>query len=886
MNGRFSANALAFFEGSRIVRDGLSSGGAGTVYAIVFLILDAAFVIGQAGPFIQSFANAADAGRRILSLIDHPDIPIDVYSERGISADAKTFEPGKEIKFSDVSFAYPARPLETVLDVISLNIPAGSSVGIVGPSGSGKSTIAALLLRLYDPSRGSISIGSHAIPDYNLSTLRKQIALVDQDPAVFSGTLYSNIKDGLKGVTISEDETRERCMQAAIAADAWKFIESLPDGLDTRLGEPAGTKLSGGQKQRLCLARALVGDPPVLVLDEATSALDTISEASILTTLSKTRSSGNRTTVMIAHRLAAVKDADNIIVMDKGRIVEQGTHESLMTDMSGAYRKLIEAQKFGSEETCESPMLEVEEGVVKESLELDTRLIENLSPDFNVSSKQSPLGTIAIIRRCLALSRARLFFTLLALVGSLITGGLIIAESIIFGHLIQLLNGSVASSSVNFFCLMFFVAAFAAFVGYTTSGSCFGMVSEHLIFRTRDISLRTILRQDMDWFLQPGRSTAALISVISMDSGHLSGLSGVIIGTIVSALVSVVGGAILAHIIAWKIAIVLFATAPIVILAGFFRLRVISKLEEKNQLAYTEAATLATEACSNIRTIAALGTERETSRKFHLAVDKYRKQTFRDTALGNLLLALALAITYVGYTRSRLPLLMMSRYFVYALAYWWGAKQVRSGKYTTQQFFTVLPAILFSAQAAGQIFSLAPDIGRARGAASRVFALHDQKPTIDTDDGTNTPPCTEVKDQFSAGSIAFKNVGLTYPSRPGAPVFTNLNLKIRAGETVALVGRSGAGKSSVISLIERFYDPTSGAVLLNGVDIKSVPVSQHRAGISFVSQDPDLFAGSVAFNVGLGARPGHIATREEVIEACKAVGIHEFVDGLPDGYET
>lgn len=229
---------------------------------------------------------------------------------------------------------------------------------------------------------------------------------------------------------------------------------------------------------------------------------------------------------------------------------------------------------------------------------------------------------------------------------------------------------------------------------------------------------------------------------------------------------------------------------------------------------------------------------------------------------------------------------MMPRYFVYALAYWWGARQVRSGKYTTQQFFTVLPAILFSAQAAGQIFSLAPDIGRAKGAASRVFALHDQKPTIDTDDGSTTPPCTEIKDQSSVGSITFKNVNLTYPTRPGAPVFANLNLKVRAGETVALVGRSGAGKSSVISLIERFYDPTSGAVLLDGVDVKSVPVSQHRARISLVSQDPDLFAGSVAFNVGLGARPGHIATREEVIEACKAVGIHEFVNGLPDGYET
>lgn len=216
---------------------------------------------------------------------------------------------------------------------------------------------------------------------------------------------------------------------------------------------------------------------------------------------------------------------------------------------------------------------------------------------------------------------------------------------------------------------------------------------------------------------------------------------------------------------------------------------------------------------------------------------------------------------------------------------------MRSGQYSSLQFFIVLPAILFSAQAAGQIFSLAPDIGRAKGAASRVFALHDQKPSIDSPSNDTVVPMSSVtisrgKSTAQKGSITFDNVSLTYKSRPNAPVFTNLNLTIPAGETVALVGRSGAGKTSAISLIERFYDPTAGSVRLDGVDIRSVPVSEHRARISLVAQDPDLFSGSVAFNVGLGARPGHVATREEVIEACKAVGIHDFVNSLPDGYET
>lgn len=622
------------------------SGGAGTIYAIVFLILDASFVIGQAGPFIQSFSQAASAGRRIFDLIDYPDIPVDVYSKQGLRASQENFAPGKEIAFKDVSFSYPARPLEKVLDSVNLKIKTGSTVGIVGASGSGKSTIAALLLRLYDPSEGLISIDGNSIPDFNLASLRHHIGLVDQDPAVFSDSIYANIRDGYKGPRLYEDEMRGRCVKAAKAADAWSFIEVLPNGIDTWLGEPAGTKLSGGQKQRVCLARALVDDPSLLVLDEATSALDTISEQSILSSLGISRSLGNHTTVMIAHRLASVRHADNIVVMGKGRILEQGTHESLMSNIGGAYYQLIEAQKFTSDGSSSFDSSDENEFNAGKSADVEMKeSISRSSSTETLVERRKPFGTFTIIKRCLHLSRSKLFFTLLALVGSLIAGGLVLGESIIFGHLVQLLNSSVPSGQVDFYCLMFFVLSLIALAGYITSGSCFGIVSEYLIFRTRDLSLRTILRQDMAWFSHAGRSTSSLISVISMDAGHLSGLSGVIIGTITSAFVSVVGGAILAFIVAWKIAIVLFATSPVVILAGFLRLRVLSKLEEKNQLAYTDAASLATEACSSIRTVAVLGKEKVTSERFRRAVDKFQEQASRDMVLGNTILAFALSVT-------------------------------------------------------------------------------------------------------------------------------------------------------------------------------------------------------------------------------------------------
>ena len=586
---------------------------------------------------------------------------------------------------------------------------------------------------------------------------------------------------------------------------------------------------------------------------------------------------------MIAHRLASIKDAGHIVVMGQGRVLEEGNHQSLI-ESKGAYRKLIEAQKFEKDPASETARLDEDDASVMTKVSVESEELREVSlPAATLSDQPSTFSSFNIIQRCLALSRSRSILTIFALLGSILTGGLILGESVIFGHLVQLLNTpSIPSGIVDFYCLMFFVIALVALIGYVTSGSCFGIVSEHLVYRVRDVSLRTVLRQDMEWFLQSGRSTSSLVSVINMDSGHISGLSGVIIGTIISAFVSVVGGAILAHVVAWKIAIVLFATSPVILISGFFRLRILAKVEESNSKAYTEAASLATEAFGAIRTIAALGTEEITLERFREAIQKNRKKTTRDTALGNLILAFALSITY----------------FVYSLAYWWGSKLVRSGEYSSLKFFIVLPAILFSAQAAGQIFSLAPDIGRAKGAASRVFNLHDQKPTIDTTPSNASHFPSPGKSESSlensssseqwspSGSITFKNVSLTYHSRPDTPVFTNFNLNIRAGETVALVGRSGAGKTSIISLVERFYDPTAGSILLDGIDIRSVPISQHRARISLVSQDPDLFSGSVAFNVGLGARPGHVATREDVVQACKAVGIHDFISGMPDGYET
>ncbi|CAZ80364.1 unnamed protein product [Tuber melanosporum] len=560
-----------------------------------------------------------------------------------------------DIVLDNVTFNYPARATVKVVEDINLTFEAGKVTAIVGPSGSGKSTIAAMLMRFYDPASGRVKIGNRDLRELNLRDYRRHVSLVDQEPVLFSGTIMENIRHGLLHKEgLSESEAIELCYQATRDANAYDFITSLPDGFNTKLGGAGATQLSGGQRQRVSIARALVSDPSILLLDEPTSALDSQSEAVVLDALDNAKSKKGRTTIMIAHRLATVRGADKIVVIQNGHVVEEGTHESLL-EARGAYHALVRSQRL--------------------------------------------LG---------ANSRA----------------------------------SSLSSTKTK------------------TLTSTFGIVSERLIRRIRDISLRNILRQDAAWFQAPSHSPAALVSMLNMDTGHLSGL-----------------------------------------------LRVLSKFQQRHETAYVEAAALATEACTAIKTVAALGRENDVTRLYSEAVDKPYRESLRFIVAGNFWLAFALAITY----------------FVYALAYYWGSRQVT----------------------------------RAKSAALSVFRIHDQKPTIDTD--SQPPP----REKSAAARLRVKN-----------------------GQFVAFVGYSGAGKSSAVALLERFYDVSSGSILVDDVDIRAIPVRDHRSRISLVSQEPCLFPGSIHFNVSLGAGPGKDVSRKDIERVCKMCGLHDFIMGLPEGYET
>jgi ATP-binding cassette subfamily B (MDR/TAP) protein 1 len=331
---------LAFWMGSRYLIDGVVP--LSKILIIQMAVMIGAFNLGNVAPNVQAFTTALGAAAKIYNTIDRVS-PLDPASDEGATIEHLT----GTIRLEHIKHIYPSRPDVVVMEDVSLTIPAGKTTALVGASGSGKSTIVGLVERFYSPVQGRVYLDDVDISTLNLRWLRRQIALVSQEPTLFSTTIFENIRHGLIGTqweNESEERQEELIYEAAKKANAHDFVSSLPEGYKTNVGE-RGFLLSGGQKQRIAIARAIVSDPKILLLDEATSALDTKSEGVVQAALEV--ASEGRTTITIAHRLSTIKDAHNIVVMANGRIVEQGTHDELL-EKRGAYYNLVTAQQIAA----------------------------------------------------------------------------------------------------------------------------------------------------------------------------------------------------------------------------------------------------------------------------------------------------------------------------------------------------------------------------------------------------------------------------------------------------------------------------------------------------------------------------------------------------------
>lgn len=413
--------------------------------------------------------------------------------------------------------------------------------------------------------------------------------------------------------------------------------------------------------------------------------------------------------------------------------------------------------------------------------------------------------------------------------------------------------------------LWFFIIAILSAIAIGFQNYFFASTAAQLTNKIRSQSFRAIVRQDIEYFDKDENNTGQLTSNLSDNPQKVNGLAGVTMGAIVQAIATLVTGTIIGLVFAWKLGLVGLACTPVLCSAGYIRLRVVVLKDQQNKRAHEHSAQLACEAAGAIRTVASLTREGDCLRLYSESLDEPLRNSNKKALYSNAIYALSQAMSF----------------FVIALIFWYGSRLVAALEYTTFQFFVGLMSTTFSAIQAGNVFSFVPDISSAKGAATDIVTLLDSMPEIDAESTEGEIP------QNVQGRIRFENVHFRYPTRPGVRVLRDLNLSIEPGTYVALVGASGCGKSTTIQLVERFYDALSGTVYLDEQPITKYNVSEYRKHIALVSQEPTLYSGTIRFNILLGAtKPDSEITQEDIEAACRNANILDFIQGLPQGFDT
>ncbi|KAI1909044.1 multidrug-resistance transporter mdr5 [Ophidiomyces ophidiicola] len=861
----YCAYSLAFWYGVKLITKG-QIGSGGEILTVLFSVALGTSSLTMISPTIGDFTKAGAAANDVLKMIAR--VPaIDSMSQEGL----KPEQVNGELELSGVSFSYPARPTIQVLNNVALKIPARKVTALVGASGSGKSTIVGLLERWYDPAEGIIQLDGHNIKDLNVVWLRSQIGLVQQEPVLFNDTIYNNIVHGLHGTEMdkyAEPEKRKLVREACIEANADEFIQTFPKGYDTVVGE-RGSLLSGGQRQRVAIARSIISNPPILLLDEATSALDPRAEAVVQAALD--RVSRTRTTILIAHKLSTVKKADNIVVMNKGEVIEQGTHEGLL-EAHGAYWNLVNAQSLSTivdddssdtDPSVEDPKSTDLEKIATSKSARSHAVSEVVEETPDVSRKMS-------LFRCLVKifyeqRRYWVYFTFGG-IASVCGGGAFPAQAVLFSKIVTIfqLPLEMLKDRVNFWALMFLVLAIGVLFSYASVGFFLTVAAFHVSRFYRSEYFGAMLSQDIGFFDLPENSSGSLTARLSTDPQALQDLISSNIGLIVIVLVNLVSCTILALATQWKLALVaLFGCLPPLFLSGFTRMRMEMKSQDRNAKMYLESARFAAEAVGAIRTVSSLTLESKVYDSYGERLRGPVSRSYKHTVISMIFFGLSDSIDQAAM----------------ALAFWYGGRLLTYGEFGAESFFVVFVAIIFGGHAAGFLFGFTLNTTKAHAAANQILHLRQQ--TAPINDSKGVPLAKDDSDV----AIEFKDVSFHYPSRPNHPVLRKINLKIYRGQNVGLVGASGCGKTTIMALLERFYDISSGEILIHGQSISAIDVREYRESAGLVSQETTLYQGSVRENVALGVHSGPV-TDDDIIAACKDANIHDFIQSLPDGYNT
>ncbi|MFJ1630185.1 ABC transporter ATP-binding protein [Streptomyces anulatus] len=823
---------------------------------------------------VLTVGQQARAGvERVLELIDTEPSMQDGTKE--LPADAPA-----GIEFDDVRFGYDdERP---VLDGFSLTVEPGETVAVVGASGSGKSTVSLLVPRFYDVSHGAVLIGGRDVRELTQASLRSAIGLVPEDSFLFSDTIRANIAYGLP------DATQEQIEQAARAAQAHGFISDLPNGYDTTVGEH-GLTLSGGQRQRVALARAILTDPRLLLLDDATSAVDARVEHEIHEALKQVMA--GRTTLLIAHRRSTLQLADRIAVLDGGKLAAVGTHAELERT-SALYRRLLTDpdELGGTSPGHRPPRTEAgpeDDRALQEELDAEFDAERGITPELWIRKEEERDTTVAgmpatpeLLAQVEALPPAtdtpevdeaaavrpeesyglrrllRGFGAVLLISLGLVAvdAGMGLLLPVLIRHGIdegvsQLSTGAVWAASA-----IALAVVLVQWVAQTGEIRMTGRTGERILYSLRLKIFAQLQRLGLDYYER--ELTGRIMTRMTTD---VDALATFLQTGLVTAFVSVVtffGIMVALLVLDIQLALVVFATLPVLIIGTVFFRRSSVKAYELARTRISAVNADLQESVSGLRIVQAFGREHDGAARYAERSDHYRQARVRGQWL--------ISVYF--------PFVQLLASIAAAAVIIVGSGRVDNGTLTVGALVAYLLYIELFFAPVQQLSQVFDGYQQATVSLGRIQELLREP--------TSTADPDEPLDVLSLrGEIAFEDVSFAYGSDEEA--LTGVDLRIPAGQTVAFVGETGAGKSTLVKLVARYYDPTAGRVTADGADLRTLDMTAYRHRLGVVPQEAYLFAGTVRDAIAYGLPD---ATDARVEAAARAVGAHEMIATLEDGY--